>query len=89
MKASKQAKQRAVEVMVLTELMSAHLAGRPREVQSAVIADLLAMLLAGHVGPRKKQVREELLQLVLKLVRDLVPVNEARAMERMKARGRA
>jgi hypothetical protein len=54
------------------------LAGKPPELQGAVLADLLAMFLAGH----HPGLREEILQLHIKAVRDLIGPNEAEIFER-------
>jgi hypothetical protein len=60
-----------------------HLAGKPAQVQGAVLADLLAMWLAGHVFrvscDATRTLRQELLQMHLKTVRQLIPEN-AKAM---------
>lgn len=49
------------------------LAGRPSNVQGAVLADLLSIWLAGHWPPAA---REVLLADFVKLVRNLVPETE-------------
>jgi hypothetical protein len=55
-------------------------AGQPPGVTGAVLADLLAVWLAGHSsghGPTaSRRIREELLAAHIKLVRELIPVNE-------------
>jgi hemerythrin len=67
------------QVMRLLTEVSALLAGRPRHVQGAVLADLLAMWLAGHINARDRgatqTLREEVLAKQLQTVRELIPVN--------------
>ena len=60
-------------------LIAPRLAGRPPEIQSAVLAELTAKWLAGfHLISKKAtdEFRTELLQLFVNLVRDLIPINE-------------
>ena len=62
----------------LVEAIRPILAGKPPPIQSAVLADLLAMWLAGHGlgnGDESEQLREELLEGHVELVRQLIPVN--------------
>ena len=57
------------------------LRGKSVQVQGAALADLLAIWLAGHVdhddpeGQNSDRVREEMLELHLKAVRALIPIN--------------
>jgi hypothetical protein len=60
------------EIEKLTREIGLILHGHDRIVQSAVIADLLAIWLAGHAP----FLRDGVLRRHIKLVRDLVPVNE-------------
>ena len=48
------------------------LAGKPPELQGAVLADLVAMFIAGHAPP----LRDEIFEMHVDLVRELIPVNE-------------
>ena len=57
------------------EQIGAMLAGRPAQVQGAILADLLSIWLACW----DPTVREEALSLLLRLARDTVPSQEARA----------
>lgn len=64
----------------IVESIRPMLAGHPPQVQSAVIADLLAIFLAGHFAPtpvKTAAAREMMLGIILDLVRQLIPVNEA------------
>jgi hypothetical protein len=54
-----------------------HLAGRPPEIQGAVLAELLATYLAGYQGNAAEALREELLAHHVATVRELIPVIEA------------
>lgn len=53
------------------------------EVQGAVLGDLFAMFLAGHVGEGADELREEIIEQWLILVRDLLPIYQAR-LEKIK-----
>jgi len=57
------------------EQIGAMLAGRPPQVQGAILADLLSIWLACW----HPTVREEALSLLLNLARDTVPAQESRA----------
>lgn len=65
------------EVMVLSEQLRPLLAGKHPAVQSAALADCAATHIAGHWVPgdaaATKQLREEALDMLIQLVRDLVP----------------
>lgn len=69
------------DVGPLVNQTRALLAGRPAQIQSAVLADLLAIYLAGHIirdSPvETNALRERLLDLHVGLVRELIPVNAA------------
>lgn len=71
----------AAEARQIVERVRPLLAGRPPQVQGAVLADLLAMWLAGHIfrgNPGETDaLREKLLESHLDLVRRLIPVNAA------------
>jgi hypothetical protein len=62
-------------------------AGKPSPVQGAALADLLAMWLAGHFDANDpeseatEQIRETMLELHLRAVRDLIPVNYGALIE--------
>lgn len=84
-----QSRDKATEVVALVKIISPFLAGRGPEVQSAVIADLLAMFLAGHVGPDANLARAAALRGILRLVRQLIPVDEAEIMDSVEPRGSA
>lgn len=57
-------------------------------IKSAVLADLLALWVAGHQGPEGliESMREQLLADHIKLVRDLIPENDAFIKARMRGR---
>jgi hypothetical protein len=71
----------ADEVMALVEAVRPLFKGKAPEVQGAALADLLAMWLAGHFDANDpesaatEQIRETMLELHLRAVRDLIPVN--------------
>lgn len=69
---------------------SAHMQGKPPEIQGAVLVELVSMYLAGHFiadSPEEtKRLRETMLQLHVSTVRDLIPVNERQVLERLKRR---
>jgi hypothetical protein len=75
----------ADEVHDLVEAVSPFFVGKPTQVQGAALADLLAIWLAGHVNrddPSKSaRIREEMLELHLKAVRALIPINYATLIE--------
>jgi hypothetical protein len=81
----------ADDVETLVEKVSSLFAGKPAEVQGAALADLLALWLAGHVTPdpeTTRQVQEEVLEMHLRAVRQLVPINFAEKIEpRLRASG--
>jgi hypothetical protein len=60
------------------------LAGNDPAVQSAALADLSAMWIAGHFVPNSvsgtKELRKELLREHVKLIRQLVPLNEQKLL---------
>jgi len=61
--------------------MHEYVVNLPPEYQSVVIAHLLATWIAGHQGDDKAALakfREELLTNHIKLVRDLIPMEDAR-----------
>jgi hypothetical protein len=81
----------ADQVHDLVEAVSPFFVGKPAQVQGAALADLLAMWLAGHVDrddPRNNQrAREKMLELHLRAVRALIPINYATHIEpKLKAR---
>jgi len=57
------------------------LAGHPPEVQSAALADLTATWLAGYQGPGAENLRAETFALYIRLVLELVPINEVMLRE--------
>jgi hypothetical protein len=61
------------------------LGGNDPAVQSAALADLAAMWIAGHFVPHNlagtKQLRNQLLREHVKLIRQLVPLNEQKLLE--------
>lgn len=73
--------EQATDAMFLAEairqFVHGALAGRPPGVQGAVLADLVATWLAGHQGPNAEDLRAELMALHIRLVLDLVPINES------------
>ena len=66
-------------VRTLLNDISSLLAGKPPQVQGAVLADLLARWLAGHIdldsSSKTDKLREEILREHLDVIRKLVPVN--------------
>ena len=72
---------RAKDVAPVVKEIRWVLAGRPAEVQSAILADLLAIYLAGHIvrgnPAATNDLREKILAIHLGLVRELVPINAA------------
>jgi hypothetical protein len=81
----------ADQVHDLVEAVSPFFVGKPTQVQGAALADLLAIWLAGHVNPddpsKSARIREEMLELHLKAVRALIPINYATHIEpKLKAR---
>lgn len=73
--------------------MHEYVAGLPPEYQSAVIAHLLATWIAGHQSVTRDKTalvkfREELLTKHIKLVRDLIPMEDARLAKRKSPRPR-
>lgn len=90
-------KPESSKIDTLVELIRPILAGQHEAIQSAVLADLLSMWLAGHIiaarldtpaGQEKRReklqekLRDKLLRDHIKLVRDLIPLNEAMLLER-------
>jgi hypothetical protein len=75
--------ERAAEVERIIEqirpVLFPLLAGKPPEIQGAVLADLTAIWLAGHFPAITAQLRDLLLKHHIAAVRDLIPVN-AKAM---------
>jgi hypothetical protein len=69
----------------LVQECSRHFAGKPSDVQGAALADLLALWLAGHVivgNPRAtERLRRKMLDMHLKTMWDLVPINYAHRVE--------
>ncbi len=71
--------EQALKAQPIVKSIHPLLAGQPPEIQSAVIADLLATFLAGHFAATEERTaaaRENILEVVLGLVRELIPVNE-------------
>jgi hypothetical protein len=70
----------ARDVIRLVKQIEPLLAGQPRQLQGAVLADLLAIWLAGHYVEGDQaattELRAELLKHHLETVDRLVPVNE-------------
>ena len=66
------------EVGPLVEMIAMLLHGRGPELQGAALADLVAMLFAGH----HPALRDECIDLWVKAMRDLIPVNEAIMFDR-------
>jgi uncharacterized membrane protein YvbJ len=70
---------KAMESIELTQKIRTMLAGKPPEMQAAILADLLAMWLAGHVDASGDEqtdgYRELVLQVHVEAVRALIPVN--------------
>ena len=68
----------ADEVVSLVKALRPTLAGRPKEIQGAALADLLAIWLASHVvrgdPAATKRWHDKILKLHLTAVRKLVPI---------------
>lgn len=60
-------------VLDIAKEIAPHLAGKPPELQGAVLAELLSMWLAGH----QPAIREEMLARHIEHVRPLITVNAA------------
>ena len=69
----------AKQVYELSNTLAKHLIGRSVEVQGAALADLLAIWLAGHVNiddpDHSDDIREAMLEIHIKAVRELIPIN--------------
>jgi hypothetical protein len=67
------------EALELCRQIAPLLAGKPANLQGAVLADLLAVWLAGHIAAgdarETDRLRENLLAMHLEYVRQLVPIN--------------
>jgi hypothetical protein len=77
-------KEAAILSQELCEKIAPILGGNDPAVQSAALADLSAMWIAGHFVPNSvsgtKQLRNQLLREHVKLIRDLVPLNEQKLL---------
>lgn len=76
-------------VFSLVDRIRPILANQDTSVQGAVLAELLSLWLAGHIlEPRDDQaqaeLREELMQHHMRLVRNLIPYNEETIRENMR-----
>ena len=80
------AESRQVEAIV--EAVRPLLSGFSPDIQGAVLADLTAMWLAGHVGPGARALREELLEIHVKMIHDLIEPNEKQILARCQSQGR-
>lgn len=65
-------RKKALLSQELADQIKPILAHNDPSIQSATLADLLAMWVAGHAP----ELREEVLDMHIRLVRDLVPINE-------------
>jgi len=63
--------ERAIIVQEIVERIKPELAGKPPEIQGAVLCDLLAIFLAGH-PPEPPELREEVLSMHIETMRKLV-----------------
>jgi hypothetical protein len=70
------------EVRLLVETIGPLFAGRQPEIVSSALADLLATLLAGFQGEDVDVLRERLLAHYIKVVRQLIPINEKELAQR-------
>jgi hypothetical protein len=72
---------RPKDFATVVKMIAVVLAGRPPEIQSAILADLLATFLAGHIvrgnPAATNDIREKILASHVGLVRELVPINAA------------
>jgi hypothetical protein len=76
-------------VRYIVAAVSPVLGGFAPEIQAAVLGELVSLWLAGHVGPGADEIREELLQGHVQLVRDLIPQTEKQILSRMQTQGSA
>lgn len=67
----------ARQVDELVSKIERHLRGKGPELQGAALCDLLAMFIAGH----HPSLRDHVIEIHIKTVRALVPVNEAALFE--------
>jgi hypothetical protein len=82
------------DALIIAEISSAimpMLKGKGPTIQTAVLGDLISMCLAGHFmlddtnainREATEAMREEILQGIVGLARDLIPANEAMILER-------
>jgi hypothetical protein len=80
--------QQTNEAKAIVRQIEPLLAGKPRLMQSAILADLLATWLAGHFcsSPSEtEELRKQILDQHLDLVRQLLPFNEREIEAKMKA----
>jgi hypothetical protein len=77
----------ATLALQITDAMKPLLAGYPRMVQSAVLANLTALWLAGHYATDEEistaQLREELLEGHVKLIRDMIEPSEQEILDNL------
>ena len=77
--------ERATQTLELVQQIAPLLRGKPREVQSAALADLLARWLAGHLDTESTEathrLRSELLAQHMALVVSLIQPNEQMILE--------
>jgi hypothetical protein len=63
-----------VEIIDVAEQIRPFLAGRPPEIQGAILAELLSVWIAGHY-PGGQQLMDAVLETHLRLVRQMIPTN--------------
>ena len=69
---------RIIEAEAIVKTIMPLLAGKPPEIQGAVLADLLATFIAAH----HPALRDEILKMHVDVVRNLIPHNEAEIFAR-------
>ena len=88
MKPGKDAENHTLVAIAIGSVIEPLLAGRPAEVQGAILADLTATWLAGHVADSPDQTEEfrrAMFDHWVETVWKLVPINERAAMEEREA----
>ena len=70
--------------MAISEKIGPMLHGLGPELQGGVLADLVATWLSGFQGSNADAIRAEMLDALMAMVRELVPVNEAMLLERLR-----
>lgn len=59
-------------VKTSVEIIGRVLAGEPPEIQGTIIADVIATFIVGH----HPELRDEVLEMLIQLAKNLIPINE-------------